>query len=64
MTNFSYSGENNFKSKENIKDNILRIFIKEFKIKNGISLFVNPNLVVMVKVSKHGQKKHLNYQHF
>ncbi len=27
MTNFSYSGENNFKSKENIKDNILKIFI-------------------------------------
>ena len=27
MTNLSYSGENNFNSKENIKDNILRIFI-------------------------------------
>jgi len=27
MTNLTYSGENNFNSKENIKDNILRIFI-------------------------------------
>ena len=27
MTNLSYSGENNFNSEENIKDNILRIFI-------------------------------------
>ena len=27
MTNLTYSGENNFKSKENIKENILRIFI-------------------------------------
>ena len=27
MTNLSYSGENNFKSKENIKDNVLKIFI-------------------------------------
>ena len=27
MTNLTYSGENNFKSKENIKDNILKIFI-------------------------------------
>ena len=27
MTNLSYSGDNNFKSEENIKDNLLRIFI-------------------------------------
>ena len=27
MTNLTYSGENNFKSEENIKENILRIFI-------------------------------------
>ena len=27
MTNLTYSGDNNFNSKENIKDNILRIFI-------------------------------------
>jgi len=27
MTNLAYSGENNFKSKENIKDNVLKIFI-------------------------------------
>ena len=27
MTNLTYSGENNFNSKENIKDNILKIFI-------------------------------------
>ncbi len=27
MTNLSYSGENNFSSKDNIKDNILKIFI-------------------------------------
>ena len=27
MTNLSYSGDNNFKSEENIKDNLLKIFI-------------------------------------
>ena len=27
MTNLTYSGENNFKSEENIKNNILKIFI-------------------------------------
>ena len=27
MTNLTYSGENNFNTKENIKDNILKIFI-------------------------------------
>ena len=27
MTNLSYSGDNNFNSKENIKDNIFKIFI-------------------------------------
>ena len=27
MTNLTYSGDNNFKSKENIKDNIIKIFI-------------------------------------
>ena len=27
MTNLTYSGESNFKSEENIKNNILKIFI-------------------------------------
>ena len=27
MTNLTYSGDNNFKSEENIKDNLLKIFI-------------------------------------
>ena len=27
MTNLTYSGDNNFNSEENIKDNLLRIFI-------------------------------------
>ena len=27
MTNLTYSGENNFKSNQNIKDNLLKIFI-------------------------------------
>ena len=27
MTNLSYSGDNNFKSEENIKDNLFKIFI-------------------------------------
>jgi trk system potassium uptake protein TrkH len=36
MTNLTYSGDNNFNSKENIKDNILRIFI----IYSLLSIFI------------------------
>ena len=40
MTNLTYSGDNNFRSENNIKDNLLRIFIIYSVLSIGIlSLF-------------------------
>ena len=55
MTNLTYSGENNFNSKDNIKDNILRIFIIYSVISiliftllnaSGLRLFNSLNMVM------------------
>ena len=41
MTNLTYSGENNFNSENNIKDNLLRIFIIYSLLSLGILSLLN-----------------------
>ena len=41
MTNLTYSGDNNFKSETNIKDNLLRIFIIYSLLSVGILSLLN-----------------------
>ena len=41
MTNLTYSGDNNFNSKSNIKDNLLRIFIIYSLLSIGILSLLN-----------------------